>query len=154
MELLVPDASVILKWFLADPPHAKIASLVRDGYIQGVHRLLIPEYAYYEVANVLTHPKTRYGYQQAKRTLAAFRKLRIPSVRFKMRKLNRALDLTYMHNLKASYYDALYLAVAEKYGGKWITADWKAFRRLRKLDYVEWIGYWLPANEIHPIKLL
>ncbi len=54
MELLVPDASIILKWFLGDEPHPEKANLILDGYIQSAHQLLIPDYAHYEVASVLT----------------------------------------------------------------------------------------------------
>ncbi len=153
MELLVPDASIIFKWFLGDEPHPEKANLILDGYIQGAHQLLIPDYAHYEVASVLTLPKNGLSYQRARKTLLAFRRLRIPSIPFKVRKLKQALELTYEHNIRTSYYDALYVAIAKNYGGKWITADWKAYRRLKKLDYVEWIGYWTPSKKIKPTTL-
>ena len=54
--LLVIDASVAVKWFVAEP-HREKALRIREGYARGVIELLAPSLIQYEVGNAVRfHP--------------------------------------------------------------------------------------------------
>jgi predicted nucleic acid-binding protein len=51
--MIVPDASVVLKWFLPEADRDKALALVA-GHISGQDLMAVPELLFYEVSNILT----------------------------------------------------------------------------------------------------
>lgn len=137
MQAVIPDASVILKWFFTHEEYAQSALLLQNHYLDGKVQLLIPSFALYEISNVLCLPKTGYTINQTKGTIAKLLKKDIPIKSFGIRLLNLTIEISYAYHV--SVYDACYLALANKYKGKWVTADKKAYKKVRQLNYVVWI---------------
>jgi len=79
VKLVVPDASVLLKWVLPEErePHTAQAIAIRDAFIAGRIRLLVPALWFYEVGNVLV---AHYPDSAAER-LAALAAFRLPEAR-------------------------------------------------------------------------
>jgi len=138
MELIIPDASVILKWIFIYEEHSKPSLLLKTHYLDGQVNLLIPAFALYEISNVLSLPKTGYPISQTRTSISSLLRMGIPVKHFGLRLLTLAIEVTYTYHL--SIYDACYLALANKYNGKWLTADKKAYLKVKQLSYVVWIG--------------
>lgn len=123
--LFIVDASVVLKWFLLDNEgETKQAVLLRDKFIAGDLRLLAPELLIIEVANVLRHKPDAAAMiiNEAVSSLwqMGFLAQPNPSV------YELAIELSL--ELNTTFYDAIYLALAEVNFGKLITADAKFYR--------------------------
>ncbi|MGH8665115.1 MAG: type II toxin-antitoxin system VapC family toxin [Burkholderiales bacterium] len=138
VKLIVPDASVLLKWVLPEErePYAAQAVAVRDAFIAGHIRLLVPALWFYEVGNVLV---THFADSAAGRlaTLAAFR---IPEARPTSLWRERILKLTAERGV--TFYDASYHALADVSDGIFVTADAKYLRKAgpdsRLLSLASW----------------
>jgi predicted nucleic acid-binding protein len=123
-QLLVIDASVILKWVFqtADEQDGDRALLLLNGWIEGEHDILLPRLWTFEVGNVIglkspaTAPElltilTDYGFKEAETTAELCR---------------ATIDL--MSRYGVTFYDAVYHAVALLHGGLLVTAD-DAYRK-------------------------
>jgi predicted nucleic acid-binding protein len=138
VKLVVPDASVLLKWVLPEErePHAAQAVAVRDAFIAGRIRLLVPTLWFYEVGNVLA---ANYADSAAQR-LAALAAFRIPEARPTAAWRERIVKLAAERGV--TFYDASYHALAEMADGVFVTADEKYLRRAgpdaRLLDLANW----------------
>jgi predicted nucleic acid-binding protein len=137
--LLVPDASVILKWFLTDEPYADVAIKLYHAYLRGEVNLVLPEYAIYEVSNILTLSRTGYSHGRVKNAIDRLWRMKIPTIHFGIRNIYHALEMLYGYSLQDNFYDVTYLVVAQKYRGKWVTADRRAYDKVRQLPYSMWI---------------
>ena len=124
MDILVPDASVILKWTLPPENEQWIlqALALRDAMVESKVRLLVPPLWLFEVGNTLQRkfPDSaakrlnylcRYGLTESTMT---------PSVQA------RAFELCTAHGV--SFYDACYHALAIARDGVFLTADEKHLR--------------------------
>lgn len=137
-EKMVPDASVMLKWFLRMEELADKAAIIRNRFQSGELVLVIPRYALYEFSNVITLDKTGYTLTEARTALNALLKLKIKTIPFGKGYLHKSM--AYVYGYKVPFYDACYLAVAEAYKAKWVTADSKAYKRVKQLSFVSWLG--------------
>jgi predicted nucleic acid-binding protein len=132
--LLVPDASVIVKWTLAAgaEPAAKRALGVLAQWQAGEVDLVAPSAWRYEVANVLARKAPRNAADLLEGLLA----LELPTVDLDTSLLGEALDIA-LRFAGASVYDAAYHALALGVGGTFITADEAYFRHTRRLGGIE-----------------
>jgi predicted nucleic acid-binding protein len=119
VRLIVPDASVILKWVLPpkDEPHAAAALRLRDAAINGKLRLIVPALWLYEVGNILV----RKFPAQAAAILDALVAFGITEGSPGDKWRRRAVDLVIEHGV--TFYDAAYHALALVEGGIFVTAD-------------------------------
>lgn len=121
---LVIDASVAVKWAVAEEGHLEALSLVSAG-----HDLLVPDFIFVEVGNALWKKAIRrdIGAEQA---FAAAREIRIafseliPTVELAERALEMAIELEH------PVYDCVYLAAAEEYEATLVTADSRLLARI------------------------
>ena len=136
--LVVPDASVILKWVLppADEADVDRALALRDAIGAGDIRALVPELWLYEVGNTLA----RQFPNQADRLLASLLRFNLANAPPSRQWLNQALDLTQRHGV--TFYDAAYHAHAILEGGVFVTADERYFRRAREARSIAWLADW------------
>ncbi|HEY8260121.1 MAG TPA: type II toxin-antitoxin system VapC family toxin [Methylosinus sp.] len=129
--IFVVDASVAVKWLVAEPGHEHATSLLLKA-----PTLLAPDLIEVEVANVLWK-KTRRGEidrtqaSQALDALPRFFDALEPSSRFVARALEIALDLDH------AIYDCVYLAAAERSGVRLATADARLARKCSGTAYAE-----------------
>ena len=136
--LVVPDASVILKWVLPpeNEPGVQEALAILDEFVAGDIALALPSLWYFEVGNTVA----RLVPQQAGEYLEQLRRLRItevgidPSV--------ERLALGYVQRFGVTFYDAVYHAVASELGGILVTADRRYVRRVGPDPGVIELGLW------------
>ena len=137
--VIVPDASVLLKWSLdsADEKDRQKALDLRRLWIAGRHRIILPSLWTYEVGNILGLKKPDLarklleiyiGYQFEEERAADL--------------LGTALDI--MKAVGATFYAAAYHAVALRHRGTYLTADDKYARQAMPVGHVlalkDWSG--------------
>lgn len=132
--LLVPDASVIVKWTLPGgaEPAAERALGVLAEWQAGEVDLVAPSLWRYEVANVLARKAPR----NAANLLEGLLALDLPTVDLDINLLGAALDIA-LRFAGTSVYDAAYHALALGVGGTFLTADEAYFRRTRRLGGIQ-----------------
>lgn len=122
-EKKVVDASVVAKWFLNEQGSDEALKL-RDDHIACRTFLIVPELAFLEVLNAL-----RYKGQDAdalKKANNALWDAQLHVEKLNSFLLEKAAQAALKHN--SSLYDAVYVALANKFGVPLITAD-KALRK-------------------------
>ena len=123
--LVVPDASVILKWVLppADETDVETALALRDSIASGDIRALVPDLWVYEVGNTLA----RRFPDRAARLLDALFRFDLTTAQRSRRWLSHALELTRRYGV--TFCDAAYHAHAIVEQGVFITADARYLQR-------------------------
>jgi predicted nucleic acid-binding protein len=135
--IIVPDASVLLKWVLRDPDEEERtpALALRGAWLDGDVELLVPTLWVYEVGNVLglKQPAT------AGKLLAAMIDLRLPE-QTAASYAEAIVDL--MRSYGVTFYDAAYHALAVVRGGTMLTADRRYATKCYAAGHVRAIGDW------------
>lgn len=123
--LVVPDASVILKWVLPsqDEPDLVTAIALRDAILLGDVDARVPTLWLYEVGNMLA----RRFPDRAAQILDVLSRFNLVSAPRTSRWLKVALGLT--RNYGVTFYDAAYHAHAITRRGTFVTADEKYIER-------------------------
>lgn len=145
LKTLVVDASVAVKWYLADEPDVERARAVFERFLAGELRLIAPGQIRYEVASaitVATRARTpRLAREEGATAIREFLALRIEMFD-EDGMIVDAYRLVHQHGV--AFYDALYLALAERLAVPFITADRRLYERVRQLLYVMWIADYAP----------
>jgi predicted nucleic acid-binding protein len=140
MPLVVPDASVLLKWALPsdDEPDADKALLLRDAILDEVVRALLPALWLYEVGNTIARrfPTHASGW------LSALMKFGLEEAPPSQPWLAKTLELTSRYEV--SFYDAAYHALALIHNGLFVTADTRYVNRVRETGSVIALSEWQP----------
>lgn len=136
MEILVPDASVILKWAigLESELDREKAIHILDAWVGNNIEIVLPELWVFEVGNVLGRMVPDSALEKME-TLLEFR--------FKTKELNKQTCKSIfklMKDLSVSFYDASYHALAQRMGGVFITADDKYYQKARARGNIEFLG--------------
>ena len=140
--LVVPDASVLLKWVLPsdDEPDAEKALLLRAAILDETVKAILPGLWLYEVGNTVA----RRFPEQAAAWLSALMKFgfeeSLPSPRW----LAKALELT--DRYQVSLYDATYHALALIHNGQFVTADARYIARVSESGGIVALGEWDPPR--------
>lgn len=120
----VLDASVAVKWHLRDEEHAALALQILRDFREGRVGLLAPDHICYEVASAVQVAvlRDRITVEEGRSSLADFYGWGIPTVRGES-----LIFFAYDQALKlhCSFYDALYLALAQSANAPLISADEK-----------------------------
>jgi predicted nucleic acid-binding protein len=124
--MLVPDASVILKWVLPPErePGSRAAMVLLDQFVAGEVMLAVPTLWYYEVANTIA----RLAPDVAGESLRQLRRLGMAEIGAEDAIERRALAC--VKQFGVTYYDAVYYATAVELGGVLVTADLRFIARL------------------------
>jgi len=123
-ELLILDTSVIVKWFFKEnEKNIEKAGTILNRYMDNKIKIIVPELAVFELANVLKNKLDKYKSEQ----LGIIDKLYNMGIIFyiDMEILKRAVEVAV--DIKDSVYDGIFLATAEYFSGKFITDDSKLF---------------------------
>lgn len=141
MKVVVPDASVILKWVLPDPTGEQdvgSALHLRDSAVNGKISIKVPSLWLYEVGNTLTR---RFA-DRAQDLLDALVAFDLDESGMHSEWLDQTITLTRRYNV--TFYDAVYHALALVEKGVFVTADAKYVRKAGKAGAVvalkEWAG--------------
>ncbi len=126
MRLLVPEASVILKWVLPPErePGAGAAMAILDQFVAGEVMLVVPTLWYYEVGDTIA----RLTPDEAGERLRQLRRLGMAEVGATDAIERRALAC--VKRFGVTYCDAVYHATAVELGGMLVTADRRFAARL------------------------
>lgn len=122
--VVVPDASVLLKWGL-DPleeDNLEQAALLQEAWLDGRIDILLPGIWAFEVGNVLALKKPAH----AEELMEIFLGYRIPEVETTPELCRATFRL--MKACRVAFYDAVYHAVADMHQGTLVTAD-EAYHR-------------------------
>jgi predicted nucleic acid-binding protein len=133
--LLVPDASVILKWVLkTDEADAEKALSLLSSWVAGEVEILLPSLWVYEVGNIVGR-KNPQGSGEIMTLLLGYR---FPEAKTDAPLVAATLEI--MHTCNVTFYDAAYHAVAMGAGGSLVTADEVYFRKGEGLGHVVLLG--------------
>lgn len=143
MAIVVPDASVILKWALPSGLEngTDTAGRLRDAICREDVRAVVPSLWIYEVGNTVA----RRFPDQAGAWLAALMKLGLEEAPVSRQWLSTVLELTRCYAV--SFYDASYHATALVHGGVFVTADQRYVRTTQRHGAVVALDEWVPPND-------
>ncbi|MGH7201789.1 MAG: type II toxin-antitoxin system VapC family toxin [Planctomycetaceae bacterium] len=117
----VIDASIGFKWAVVEPLADKARQLQED-FRNGIHELLAPDLFPTEVANALLVSERRGRVLPGQGSLLLTDiLLELPHIHPAVLSLPRAYEIA--HQTRASVYDCLYVALAEREGCELVTAD-------------------------------
>lgn len=123
-QVLVIDASVAVKWHLSGEEDADKAELLLRRHAQEQVQLIAPTHLRYEVASAITVAtrgrQPRLTQQQGQDAIADFLRLDLPTVDT-AELIAAAYTLVHRHG--GSFYDSLYLALAQDIRAVLVTAD-------------------------------
>jgi predicted nucleic acid-binding protein len=143
MPLVVPDASVLLKWVLRsdDEPDADKALLLRAAILDEEVHALVPALWLYEVGNTVARrfPAHASGW------LSALMKFDLEEARPSPPWLAKTLELTSRYGV--SFYDAAYHALALMHNGLFVTADTRYVNRATEFGSVMALSEWQPPEK-------
>jgi predicted nucleic acid-binding protein len=130
--ILVPDASVLLKWALKGPEENDrvAATKLFDRWMEGYYEIVLPSLWAYEVGNVLglRNPS------RAEELMDIFIGYSFHEVELSSTVCRTSYSLTMKY--RVSFYDAIYHAVALLYKGLLITADEAYHRQAAGIGHV------------------
>lgn len=137
----VVDASVVLKWSLRDEEFLDEADALYEAFVDRAIDLVAPYYVRYEIANSLEVARLqgRIDAPSSEQRLRLFVQTDIGAHEDDDTLLIEAMRCARQH--KIALYDALYVALAERLGFAFVTADRRLHQRLDSgVQWVHWIG--------------
>jgi predicted nucleic acid-binding protein len=140
--LVVPDASVLLKWVLPsdDEPDADKALLLRTAILDEAVHALVPALWLYEVGNTVA----RRFPTHAEAWLSVLMKFGLEEAPPSRPWLAKILELTSRYEV--SFYDAAYHALALMHKGLFVTADTGYVNRVTEPGSVMALSEWQPPQ--------
>jgi predicted nucleic acid-binding protein len=125
----VLDTSVAMKWFLPEPDSAKADSL-RDDFRNGVHEFIAPDIFPTEAAHALARAERRKIIVRPQGTRDLLDLLStLPQLHPSLGLLPLAFQIA--SQARIGVYDCLYVALAEREGCAFVTADDRLIRNLQ-----------------------
>lgn len=140
MKQAVIDASVVLKWYLADEQHGEKALGLLNKYISNELHILAPSLLEYEVINALVIARKR-GRIEEETLLSAIDGFLGLGIELKNLSMFSTRVLHFCKVYNRSAYDASYLALAEEDGIPLITSDRVMYNAVQTdLQWVKYLG--------------
>jgi len=138
--LVVPGASVLLKWVLPSEsePHTDSALLLRAAILNSTVHAMIPALWLYDVGNTVTRRFPDY----AQAWLSALMKFAIEEAPPSKQWLTKAIGLAQRHDV--TFHEAAYHAVAIVNGGCFVTTDSRYANRAASSGSVITLSDWRP----------
>lgn len=123
------DCSVAAKWVLTEIDSDK-ALILRDGFLNSIHDFIAPDIFPVEIAHTLTRAERQNRITAGEATVLWSDILATPPQLIRHRPLlPRAIAIS--SSARIGVYDCLYLALAEREGCEFVTADEKLVRNLQ-----------------------
>jgi len=136
--LVVPDASVILKWALPaeDEPHAEQAMRLRDQFLDGEISFVVPPLWRYEAGNTLARKYPEHAFE----LMEALQGLGMHEPEPSTSWLEQACRLA--GEYRVAFYDAAYHALAIVQRSVLVTADEAYLRKVAGGQHIRHISDW------------
>ncbi len=137
LPVLVPDASVLLKWVLEseDEEDRELALQLREAWLSHRCEIVLPSLWFFEVGNILGMKQPKLASSLMRILIGySFEEERYDAI------LNKSLEL--MKTFKVTFYDAAYHAVAVARSGMMITADDTYHRKASRAGHVALLADW------------
>ena len=131
--IYVLDASVLLKWFIEEP-ESPCALTYRTRLLEGTISIACPDLALYEVGNVLRH-KRGIPPQALTQAITDLLHLELDIFTPTETLLRQAGHLA--HERRLTFYDAVYLALAQELHATVVTADLKMYHHAHHIVSIE-----------------
>jgi predicted nucleic acid-binding protein len=138
--VIVPDASVALKWRLDDEEYVDQARAMLLDFSRGRIELVVPDLFFVEISNGMKVAVRmgRIDDGSAREFVEEVLELSMETIGVEELVL-RATELAFVYD--RSVYDCVYLAAAEKVSCRFFTADRRLYDALwEKVGYLKWIG--------------
>jgi predicted nucleic acid-binding protein len=135
--VIVPDTSVVIKWFRQGEILAAPALAIRDAYLTGQTTISAPSLMAYELANVLRY-KSDLTPEQVEEAVYSLFEMEFEWVSPSATLMSRTIHMA--RSYETTVYDAAFVALAEELSGICITADQKLASRLEHLPFVTFLG--------------
>jgi predicted nucleic acid-binding protein len=135
--VIVPDASVLLKWSLdsVGEKDQEKALAIRQGWLAGRYRIVLPSIWAYEVGNILGRKQPGLARELLEVYLGyQFEEERAADLFERIFDIMKAIDVT--------FYDAAYHSVALKHRGTYVSADDKYVRKALSIGHVIALRDW------------
>jgi predicted nucleic acid-binding protein len=137
MTRIVVDASVVVKWYLAEPHSDSARALLRSGY-----EFVVPDLLFAELANVAVKTARRGAITADEAALMVDLVWRGTFVVHPVQTLaGEAFHAAMKCHISA--YDACYVTLAKRLGTHCVTADRKLYEAVKKTplrDFIAWIA--------------
>ncbi len=117
--IAVIDASVVLKWFLQESDTDR-ALLLRERHLAGEILFVAPDLLLYEVGNTLRF-KRDFDPSDIQQALSYLLHIQLELIGPTERLLHHAVQ--FAHRSKLTFYDSVYLAIANDLKTELVTAD-------------------------------
>ena len=140
MNRIVIDASVVLKWYLADEKYSHTALGLLDKYISYELEIFAPSLLEYEVLNGLLIARRR---GRIKKEIAIMAVEGFFGLEIEQKDISSFYPeiIHFSESYNLSIYDASYLAVADEQGILMVTPDGNLHNRVKKdLSWVKHLG--------------
>ena len=142
--VVVPDASVLLKWILRsdDEPDADRALALKTAWMDDACELVVPTLWVFEVGNVL-------GLKQPAAAVSLLQAMLDLGIHEEAPHGYGAAILSLMREYKVTFYDAAYHALAIRHRGTMLTADRAYVRKAARAGHVTLLNDWrAPATGV------
>lgn len=130
--MFVLDASVVLKWFIEEEDSER-ARLLLLAYDRGKITIAIPDLLISEVSNALLY-NPNLSYSKILKCIESLYDLNLdiiaPVVDISI------ATIQFAHKRKITFYDAIYVVLAQELGFQYVTADKKLFTQIKDLPFV------------------
>ena len=134
---LVIDASIGIKWFkFENENNLKSALVLREKILNNEITVFIPDLFLYEILNTLLL-KTSFTADELNEALNTIYLMELQIINSDKDLLKRALSISY--NYKVTYYDSLYISLAEVSNALLVTEDKKILSLREKFDFIKLI---------------
>ena len=125
----VVDASVGVKWFVRErEADREVALALRQRHIEGATRMIVPELFLLEVPNAIKTGRKSTEEELAE-VLTTLADLDVQVEQHTQRVLRKTNAVAWAYNL--TWYDAVYVALAETLGFPCVTADEALLRKMK-----------------------
>ena len=137
MSVVVPDASVLLKWILRsdDEPDADRAMALKTAWLDDACELVVPTLWVFEIGNVV-------GLKQPAAAASLLQAMLDLGIREEAPHEYSAAILSLMREYKVTFYDAAYHALAIRHRGTMLTADGAYVKKAARAGHVRLLNDW------------
>jgi predicted nucleic acid-binding protein len=130
--VVVPDSSIVIKWFRQSEADAEQAEALRQAHLEGQLLFIVPDLLLYEIANVLRF-KSDLDEAAVRSAVRSLTQINLEISPITEPRLQQVIALAYQHEI--TVYDASFITLAEETGGDFVTTDEKLLKKVSALPF-------------------